>query len=654
MTTPQPNLSYYRPLLGPLSIRRPGKRDPEIPGVDATARYNFFMDDNLQSRRSTILWVLLLVAVVFLWWYLRPHEDAGASSAQIEADRAAGLGTDPDDILVDLRDDTSDATVAAIERELGIDLVLVSSQSRDEQFYRAHVDAARRDTVLAALERRRDVEVAEPDAVFSAAPGEAIEVTPPSGTWEGFPNDPMFERQWHLRQIGMGEAWKLADGTGVIVAVLDTGVAYEDYQRFHQVEDLKGLSFVKPFDFVDNDTHANDDHGHGTHVTGSIAQVTNNKIGVAGVARNVQIMPLKVLSGSGSGSVAGIADAIRYAADNGAKVINMSLGGPFPSKALKNAVTYAHKKGVIVICAAGNDGRNKVGYPAAYAGAVAVASTQSDEATAFYSNYGKDIDIAAPGGNTRNGEAGGVLQNTIKIGDPTKSGYFAFMGTSMAAPHAAGVAALVVGEGVTNPVMVEQILKETARRPTGKAYSSDRYGAGIIDAPAAVKKARSHHGAWQAALGLLLAAAVAASARRRGLGVKLGAGYLGGVMAGSGGLFFLPLIVGSIASWPVIEAMTRGLPSLDMAVFGATSHGSPLFMSALLPLGLIALGAGHPRLRGLVAGLAVGVAAHLAFFAVVPVFDLRWVPGTAGTLDTLWLMGNAALCAALATLTLRR
>jgi hypothetical protein len=169
-----------------------------------------------------------------------------------------------------------------------------------------------------------------------------------------------------------------------------------------------------------------------------------------------------------------------------------------------------------------------------------------------------------------------------------------------------------------------------------------------------VQKARSHHGAWQAALGLLLAAAVAASARRRGLGVKLGAGYLGGVIAGSGGLFFLPLIAGSLASMPFIEMMTRGLPSMDMAIFGGTAHGNPLFVSALLPLGLIALGASHPRLRGLVAGIAAGVAAHLLFFAVVPVFDLRYVPGSAGMLDSLWLVGNAAICAGLATLTLRR
>ncbi len=613
------------------------------------------MDQSPPSKRSTILWILLLLAVVFLWWYLRPHSDRGVSAAELEADRAAALGTDPDEILVDLRDDASAATVAAIERELGLDLVLVSREARDEQLYRARVEPSRRDAVLAALSRRAEVEVAEPDATFWLTPGEAYEVQPPSGTWEGFPDDPLYAKQWHLKQIGMPEAWKLADGDGVIVAVLDTGVAYADRGRYHQVEDLKGLEFVKPYNFVDDNTHAEDDHGHGTHVTGTIAQVTHNGVGVAGVARNVKIMPLKVLGGNGSGSVAGIADAIRYAADNGAKVINMSLGGPFPSKVLKNAVAYAHKKGVVVVCAAGNDGRNKVGYPAAYPGAIAVASTQADEATAFYSNYGKDIDLAGPGGNTRGGEAGGVLQNTIKVGDPTKSGYYAFMGTSMASPHVAGVAALVVGEGVTNPAMVEQILKETARRPSGKKYSSDRYGAGIVDAPAAVKKARSHHGAWQAGLALLLAAAVAASARRRGLGVKLGAGYLGGAIAGSAGLlFFLPLLAGSIASWPVVEAMTRGLPSLDMALLGGAERGHPLFMSALLPLGLVALGAGHPRLRAVVAGLAVGVAAHLLFFAAVPVFDVRWVPGAFGTLDALWLSANAALCAGLAVLTLRR
>ena len=611
-----------------------------------------------ESKKSTALWLLVLAAVIFLWWYLRPPQDEGASSADIAADLRAGVGADPDDLLIDLRDSTTAAQVATIERDLGIDLQLVSDQSADEQFYRAHVDAARADAILATLGARPEVEVAEHDAMYSLSPTEMtpLEVIPPADGWDGFPNDPLYARQWHMRQIGMPEAWQLADGGGVIVAVIDTGVAYETQGKFHQVEDLAGIEFVKPYDFVSNKPQAWDDHAHGTHVAGTIAQVTNNGKGVAGIARNVKIMPLKVLGANGSGSVGGIADAIRYAADNGAKVINMSLGGPFPSRVLKNAVAYAHKKGVVVICAAGNESRGSVGYPAAYPGAIAVSATQEDEATSFYSNYGKDIDIAGPGGNTRGatGEQGGVLQNTIAVGNPGKSGYFAFMGTSMASPHVAGVAALIVGEGVTNPDMVEKILKDSARKPVNQKYTTDRYGAGIVDAPAAVLAARSKHGGEQSGLAIILALAVAATARRRQLATTLGTGFFGAAAFAAGGLFFLPWLAGGVSSWWGVEALTRGLPSLDMALLGPLAHGNPLFMSALIPLGLIAVAGGVPRARGVLAGIAVGVAAHLLFFAAVPVFDLRYVPGTAGMLDSLWLAGNAAVCAALAVLTLRK
>jgi serine protease len=615
------------------------------------------MDDEQQTaKRSSnfgrLVWLLVIAAVVFIWWHFR--EPASTKVDQIKAtDAEAQLAIDRDDVLVDLKDNATPDQVAAIEKQIGAKLELVDStgEASATQLYRAHVDAANEDSIIATLQANPLVEIAEPDSFMQLDPSEVSEVTETPATQPGFPNDPDYKYQWHLRQIGMPDAWKLGNGNGVIVAVLDTGVAYEDYKKFHQLPDLKGLTFVEPYDFVANTTHANDDHGHGSHVTGTIAQATNNGIGVAGVALDVKIMPLKVLSAGGSGSVAGIADAIRYAADHNAKVINMSLGGAFPSNVLKKAVKYAHDKGVTVICAAGNESRGKVGYPAAYPGAVAVSATQFDESITFYSNYGKDIDIAAPGGNTRvdqngDGMPDGVLQNTIVIGDPTKDGYFTYMGTSMASPHAAGVAALVVGEGVTNPDQVEAILKASARKPANQSYTVEKYGAGIIDAPAAIQKARGETGGFQFGLGLLLAAGIAASTRRK----KLGLGYLAGVGVGASGLFFLPYLAPALSSAPIFHALSHGLPSWDLSLLGVGGHGNVLFFSAALPLAALAIGYGVPKLRPALAGLSIGVAAHLAFFAVVPMFALHYAP----VMAPLWLGVNAVACLVLARLALRR
>jgi serine protease len=596
--------------------------------------------------------MVLLLALVVLWWYFRPGSTHKV--AQLD-DNDAAAAIDREDVLVDLKDD---ATPDAIERDLGLKLTLVdnSGEASETKLYRAHVDPSREQAIIDALSKRSDVEIAEPDSFMQLSPDEQALEVDPGTAHEGFPNDPLYAKQWNLRQIGMPDAWKLAQGNGVVVAVLDTGVAYEDYKNFHVLEDLKGLTFVDPYDFVGNNKHANDDHAHGSHVTGTIAQMTNNGLGVAGVALDVKIMPLKVLSGSGSGSVGGIADAIRYAADHGAKVINMSLGGAFPSRVLAKAVKYAHDKGVVVVCAAGNESRGKVGYPAAYPGAIAVSATQQDEATTFYSNWGKDVDIAAPGGNVvgkggqRDNPDGGVLQNTIAIQDPTRDGYFAFMGTSMASPHVAGVAALLVGEGITDPDMVEAILKDTARKPHDQKFSNEKYGAGIVDAPAAIRKARAETGGWQFGLGLLMAGAVAASMRKR---IKLGVGYLGGVLVGASGLFFLPYLAPSLSSLPVVHALTHGLPSWDMSILGVSGHGNALFFSALVPLGLLAIGYGAPKLRGLLAGLAIGVAAHLAFFAVVPMTPLHLVPHAFG-IASIWLVVNALACLALARVAMRR
>ena len=249
-------------------------------------------------------------------------------------------------------------------------------------------------------------------------------------------------------------------------------------------------------------------------------------------------MPLKVLSARGSGSVAGIAQAIRWAADHGANVINMSLGGPIADRQHgRNAVKYARDKGVVIVAAAGNDGRGRVGYPAGYPGVVAVASTQFDETTTFYSNWGKEIDVAAPGGNTRvdqngDGKPDGVLQHTIVPGNTSQTDYLWFMGTSMASPHAAGVAALIMGAGVSKPDAVEEILLGTARKPKGSAAQTRRARRRPLRRRhrrrgAALKKARDGRGAGELGLAARVALLGRAHASARGRGRAAGAGLRG-------------------------------------------------------------------------------------------------------------------------------
>jgi serine protease len=407
-------------------------------------------------------------------------------------------------------------------------------------------------------------------------------------------------------------------------------VAWKDGKGVRQLPDLAGTGFVAGESFIAGLPEGLDDHAHGSHVAGTIAQSTNNGVGVTGVAFGAKIMPLKVLSKDGRGSVGGIANAIRYAADNGAQVINMSLGGPLPSRVLAKAIEYAHGKGVTTVCAAGNERRSKVGYPAANKHAVAVAAVDYGRELTFYSNWGKAIDVAAPGGDTRSDKNGdghpdGVLQNTIKIQDPNANDYLWFQGTSMASPHAAGVAALIVGAGVTNPDEVERIMKQTAVHPA-KVEWDEKFGAGIIDAAAAVETAQGHYAGERAGLlGLLglmglggLGIAGLVGRRRRLLGV---AGLGAGAVLGSG------VLGGSLA---------YGLAG----TFGAL--GSPLWLSAAVPAGLAAVLLGAKPLHGALAGLSLGYAALLAHGALVLPTLLTGLPG-GPTVDRLWLAGNAVL-----------
>jgi len=310
------------------------------------------------------------------------------------------------------------------------------------------------------------------------------------------PDDPYYIHQWHLYEtyagINIEPAWDITTGDpNVIIAVLDTGVAYEDFRNFKQAPDLVNTRFVPGYDFVNTDKHPNDEEGHGTHVTGTLAQSTNNNLGTAGIAFNCSIMPVKVLSRRGEAPYTTIADGVYFAADNGAHVINLSLGGPVDSITLKNAVTYAYNQGVTIICAAGNEYEegNPTMYPAAYDEyCIAVGATRYDQTRAYYSNTGSYLDLVAPGGDLNvdqnaDGYGDGILQQTFG-NNPKDWGYWFYTGTSMAAPHVSAIAALLISTGLTDPNdpnAIREALQNTAT-DLGPAGWDQEYGWGLVDA----------------------------------------------------------------------------------------------------------------------------------------------------------------------------
>lgn len=300
------------------------------------------------------------------------------------------------------------------------------------------------------------------------------------------PNDPLYPKQWNMKEINLEQAWEKSNhGEGAIVAVIDTGVAYRDHKNLAKgIPDLKQTEFVESKTFCSGLPDGLDDQGHGSHVAGTIAQSTNNELGVVGIAPKAKIMSLKVLTSRGSGTNDHIANAIMYAADHGATVINMSLGGPFPSDIMEKAMKYAYDKGVTIVCAAGNENSKSLGYPASYDECLAVAAHGPNYEKAFYSNWGSGIDIAAPGGDKSQSPENGILQATIN-GNAMKNDFLYYQGTSMAAPHVAGVAALINGAGVTDPAKVKEILLNSSVQPPN--YNEDYHGNGVLNADKAVQ-----------------------------------------------------------------------------------------------------------------------------------------------------------------------
>lgn len=555
-------------------------------------------------------------------------------------------------VLIDLVDDASQAdhlhVAGLLSRAIAPfawprDLAALGEVLHDESnIFRVTPPASELADVLRELRDDPRVELVEVERTWSIPEGQQ-QVVPlsapvPRDDPDRFvPNDPYYQYQWHLDQIGMPSAWTRGRGAGSVVAIIDTGVAHRSEGGFHQAPDLGQTRFAEGYDFVRNDPHPDDEHGHGTHVAGTVAQSTHNGVGVAGVAPEATIMPLKVLDASGRGGWGGIVAAIRYAADHGAHVINMSLGGGMPSRAVQRAIDYAHDKGVVVIAAAGNASRSRVEYPARHRHVIAVGAVRYDRELSFYSNYGEGLDLVAPGGDLRvdqngDGVPDGVLQNTIVGGDPSKFDYLAWQGTSMAAPHAAGVAALIRAAGVTDPDAIARMLQQSAQ-DLGDAR---RYGSGLLHADHALRLASQGTGAARGGLALGLSALVLVALRRRrrlGVGGVTTAGF---ALLFAGGLGALP--------WHWLGGLGAGMAApLSLGVLGNGASllgpfGALLLFSAVPAFVAIALGQHLPRLRSALVGLTFGSAAFLAVEALWPTARVALVPEL---LVGPWLLLNA-------------
>lgn len=398
-------------------------------------------------------------------------------------------------------DGAARAEVAEVGRAAGHDLTVVRRLSTAGALVQVGVplDKGQTDRLIERFVDRATVAYAEVDATMTAT------LTP---------NDTHYTKQWHYYEpvagMNLPTAWDTATGAGVTVAVLDTGITVHP--------DLDP-NVVAGYDFVSNATAARDGNGrdpnpadegdwyarnecgagvpgansswHGTHVSGTIAAASNNGIGVAGVAFAAKIQPVRVLAKCG-GTLADIADAIVWASGgtvagvpvntNPAKVINMSLGGSGTCGATyQNAINSAVSRGSTVVVAAGNSSANAANYqPASCASTVVVAASDREGNRASYSNYGTIIDLTAPGGETATAANG--VASTLNAGTttPTTPNYVYYQGTSMAAPHVAGLAALVLGKRTYTPAELESVLKAGTRALVGSCTGG--CGTGLADA----------------------------------------------------------------------------------------------------------------------------------------------------------------------------
>lgn len=570
-------------------------------------------------------------------WRSGPSAAIDRSAAAPGTNGRAGLPADPawvspNQIEVELQPGDGAQDLAGVSRECGVPLTWDSPEHAETEVAVGAVPPNETEQqALAAL--RQDGRVVAADALHTyrepESPVLASEIVgqdtnrpgPAEDTGRWKPNDPRYGEQWNFQMVKCEQAWEISRGKGVTVAIIDTGVAYGDTRKGPGARDFKQTGFAPGYDFVNSDAVPYDDNGHGTHVAGTVAESTDNGEGVAGLAFDARVMPLKVLSAGGGGSSAAIAEAIRWAADHGANVINMSLGSPFPDKLMAAACEYAHDKGVTIVCAAGNSGREGVGYPAAYPQCIAVSAVGPDGNLSFYSSWGKEIAIAAPGGDTqKGGPAGAILQNTILTDSDGNrvDGYFGFQGTSMASPHVAAVAALVESCGVKDPDDVRCVLMKSA----SKKSPASKYGAGIVDAERAVKLASNIHGDGVTRFWMVMAL----------FGACFAIGKLRERAGGEGG-------------YPMLgtAALAFGLlfPDWLTGFLGLSSHWNLIGHSILIPGALLLMGADDAAERRFLGWMSLGLCLHLGweFLRGTTPMGLDW-----GSLSLApWVVANLSI-----------